>query len=127
MGALHEVGSKDFNSALNYYQQACNMASAQYEAVYGKAYPILINAEMIPENHFGLFMKLANAYYMTGNYEKSLKSLDWTKEIWPDSSINYIISGKCHFAMNQENLACENFKFARKLDSMFDPPVACAK
>jgi len=126
MGDLYENGTKDFNSALNYYQQACNMASAHYEAVYGKAYPILINADLIPKNHFGLFMKLANAYYMTGNYEKSLKSLEWTKEIWPDSTLNYILSGKCLLAMNKEKLACENFKYAKILDSMFAPPLACA-
>ncbi|MEQ6118975.1 DnaJ domain-containing protein [Reichenbachiella sp. MALMAid0571] len=127
MGDLYEMGFKDFESALNYYQQASNMATAEYEANYGKAYPILINAEMIPKYHFELFMKLANAYYMTGNYEKSLKSTEWTKEIWPDSTMNYIISGKCHLAMNKENFACADFKIARKLDPVFDSPLVCAK
>jgi hypothetical protein len=70
-------------------------------------------------------MKLANAHYLTGNYQDGLKSLVWTKIIWPDSSMNYTIGGKCHLAMGNQQLACKEFDIARKLGAKIQTPNLC--
>lgn len=125
MGDVYETGLNDPERALEYYKKATAVATKDYEAIFGKAYPILVSAKYIPLHHYKLFMKLANAHYLTGEYKASLKSLKWPKIIWPDSSMNYIISGKCHLAMGDQQIACKEFDMARKLGAKIQTPSPC--
>ncbi|MEQ9287372.1 MAG: DnaJ domain-containing protein [Cyclobacteriaceae bacterium] len=125
LGGLYENGPKDYESALQYYEKATDMAVSEYEAVFGKAYPVMINANFIPKHHFQLFTKLANMYYLTGDFERGIKSTIWSKEIWPDSAANYIISGQCHQALGETDLACQDFNIAKNLDASFQSPLDC--
>jgi len=54
-----------------------------------------------------------------------LKSLVWPKIIWPDSSMNYTISGKCHLAIGNQQLACKEFDVARELGAKIQTPSPC--
>ncbi|MFY0652340.1 MAG: DnaJ domain-containing protein [Cyclobacteriaceae bacterium] len=125
MGDLHETGTKDYESALRYYKQASKMAAQEYETVFGKAYPVMITADLIPDHHYLLFMKLANAYYLNELYDESIESTKWTKEIWPDSVDHYLISSKCHLALNDVRNACLDFRKARRLDPSISSPSPC--
>ncbi|MDP4679373.1 MAG: DnaJ domain-containing protein [Cyclobacteriaceae bacterium] len=125
MGDIYESGLKNIDKALEYYEKATKIATKDYESIFGKAYPVLVSRKYIPLHHYKLFMKLANAYYLTEKYESSLKSLVWTKIIWPDSSLNYTISGKCHQALGDQLMACKEFNLARKLGADIQIPSDC--
>ena len=125
MGDVHSEGLQDHQSALQYYEKASNLAAEEYASTFGEAYPVMISARHIPKHHFKLFMKLANAYFLTGDYEKSIRSTVWTKEIWPDSVEHYIISGKSHVELGEFSQACVDFQLAQQLDSSFSSPLTC--
>jgi curved DNA-binding protein CbpA len=125
MGDVYETGLNDPARALEYYEKATAVATKDYEVIFGKAYPILVSAKYIPLHHYKLFMKLANAHYLNGDYKTSLKSLIWPKIIWPDSSMNYTISGKCHLAIGNQQLACKEFDIARELGAKIQTPNPC--
>ncbi|MFT7033973.1 MAG: curved DNA-binding protein CbpA [Cyclobacteriaceae bacterium] len=125
MGDVYETGLNDPERALEYYNKATAVAIKDYEVIFGKAYPVIVSSKYIPMHHYNLFMKLANAHYLTGNYQDGLKSLVWTKIIWPDSSMNYTIGGKCHLAMGNQQLACKEFDIARKLGAKIQTPNLC--
>ncbi len=125
LGTLYEAGLKEYDKALQYYQQATKLAIEDYEASFGKAYPVIINAKLIPKNHYDLFIKQANALYLTENYEAAIKSTDWTKEIWPDSAASYLISGKSLEAQLKPKQACREFWKAKRRDSSVVLPANC--
>jgi curved DNA-binding protein CbpA len=125
IGLTYQEGAGNYIEALKFYEIAARYASSEYESSFGKAYPIMITPKHIPEYHYNIFMKLANAYYETGAYEKGIQSLDWTKEMWPDSAINYYISAKCNLGLNQKNIACSEFNLAKFKDASLVIPDLC--
>lgn len=125
IGLTYENGAGNFDQALKFYEVAAKYATAEYESNMGKAYPIIISAANIPKSHYDIYIKLANAYYETEDFEKGIESLRWTKDIWPDSAMNYFISAKCHLALNQNRLACADFNMAKFKNSNLDIPNLC--
>ena len=125
IGLTYQEGAGNFEEALKFYEIAAKYATNEYESSLGKAYPIMITSKFIPLYHYDLFMKLANAYYENGAYEKGIQSLDWTKEMWPDSALNYYISAKCHQGLNQNNIACGEYNLAKFKDSSLTIPDLC--
>jgi len=124
MGSLYEVGLKDYKMALNYFKVGAKKASSDYEATIGKAYPIVINANMIPLIHYHIYIKLAEMYLQTGNYLDAVNSVQWTREIWPDSLINYEIAAKGYFALGNTEAYHQTTREARKIDPSFKIEVA---
>jgi len=125
IGKTYEDGAKNYKQALFFYQTAARYAASEYESTLGKAYPIMITANHIPELHYRIYMDLANAYYETNDYIQGINSLRWTKEIWPDSALNYYISAKCHQKLNEITLACADFNMAKFKDYSLDIPSLC--
>lgn len=122
---LYKDGPKNYNRALKYYEIAAKKAVMEYESSIGSAFPVVITASMIPELHYSIYLELSEAYYLTQDYEQTIKSIEWTREIWPDSSFQYILSGKSHLALNQIPSACSEFKIAVSLDPSFGSPISC--
>lgn len=115
----------DYNKALTYYEWGNRIAINDYEAIYGAAYPLLINARVIPFKHYQLYCGLAKSYYETGAYQKAINATKWSVQIWPDSTFNYLVMAESAMALNKMNLACENFQIAKALDNSLAVPDLC--
>lgn len=125
IGLTYQEGAGNYKEALKFYEIAAKYATSEYESTFGKAYPIMIAPKHIPLYHYNIYMKLANAYYEMGEFEKGIQSLDWTKEMWPDSAINYYISAKCNLGLNQKGIACSEFNLAKFKDASLEIPDLC--
>ncbi len=115
----------DHSKALTYYEWGNRIAINDYEAIYGKAYPLLINARVIPQKHYELYCGLAKSYYETGEYQKAINATKWSVQIWPDSTFNYLVMAESALALDKTRLACENFQIAKALDSSLELPTPC--
>ncbi|MEM8894874.1 MAG: DnaJ domain-containing protein [Bacteroidota bacterium] len=115
----------DYSRALTYYEWGNRIAINDYEAIYGKAYPLLINARVISKKHYELYCGLADAYYKTGEYQRAIDATNWSVQIWPDSAFNYKVMAESALALDKTVLACENFQLAHALDPTLDVPDSC--
>jgi curved DNA-binding protein CbpA len=115
----------DYSKALTYYEWGNRIAMNDYEAIYGAAYPLLINARVIPQKHYELYCGLAKSYYQTGEYQKAINATKWSVQIWPDSTFNYLVMAESALALDKMDLACENFQIAKALDESLELPDSC--
>ena len=119
IGVLYEEGMGDFGRALNYYEIGAEMAAAEYEVTIGKAYPIVINAGMIPPIHYDIYMSVAEAHLALGQFEKAITAVSWTKEIWSDSLLNYSIEAKGYAALGDRGAMKKSIEEAKQIDPEF--------
>ena len=124
-GKLYEESVGDYDRAIRYYEIATNLSAAEYEAIIGKAYTVVIDASMIPKNHYDLYMSLTNAYYVNEQYEKCIKFTEWTKLMWPDSAFQFHLTGKSHEILGHVDEACFDYQIVAGLDPEFTIPVSC--
>ncbi|MBU2912876.1 J domain-containing protein [Reichenbachiella agariperforans] len=102
MGELYETGVGDLTQALRYYQICADKAIASYEITIGKAYPIIIHAGLVPDRHYDVYMKVAELQYHTAQYDAVIRSVAWTKDIWPDSTQQYVWEAKSYDAIGDQ-------------------------
>lgn len=119
MGYLYEVGLQDYEQAKTYYEIGARQASNDYEVTIGKAYSIVINASMVPRRHYEIYMKLAQMYIKTQEYQNAVNSVQWTKEIWPDSLINYEVEAKGYRGLGDMSKYRQVLQQARQIDPQF--------
>lgn len=119
MGALYEEGLQDLDQALNYYQIGADKASSEYEVTIGSAYPIVINANMVPVNHYHIYMKVAQTHLNLGQYQEAVDAISWTKEIWPDSVLQYQIEAKSYQGMGRVATMRQTITHAKSIDPDF--------
>ncbi|WP_456461007.1 J domain-containing protein [Reichenbachiella sp.] len=119
MGMLYEDGLKDLEMALNYYQIGADLASSEYEVTIGSAYPIVINASMVPASHYDIYMKVAQTHLDLSQYQQAVDAVSWTKEIWDDSLWQYRIEGQALQAMGRSSAARRVIAEAKAIDPNF--------
>ena len=84
LGLLFE-DIENFDRALTNYKLCVEKAAQEYEVTIGRAYPLVINAKMIPARHYDYFLKVSEMHLKLGQYDEAVESLAWSKEIWKDS------------------------------------------
>ncbi|UXP33935.1 DnaJ domain-containing protein [Reichenbachiella agarivorans] len=119
MGQLYEEGLEDYEQALRYYQIGASMAVSSYEQSIGKAYSIVINADLVPKKHYDVYMKVAEMHYASQHYTEAINSISWTKEIWPDSIFQYQIEAKSRQQLGQIEEMNAVIAFAKTLNPDF--------
>lgn len=119
MGSLYEDGMQDLDQALNYYQIGADMASSEYEVTIGSAYPIVINANMVPVTHYNIYMKVAQTHLTLGQYQEAVDAISWTKEIWPDSLLQYRIEAKGFQGLGRLAAMRQTITHAKSIDPDF--------
>jgi len=119
MGMLYERGMRDLNQALNYYQIGANLASSEYEITIGSAYPIVINANMVPASHYHIYMKVAETHLKLKEYQEAVEAVAWTKEIWTDSLLQYSIEAKSLQALGRSSAMQNVVAHAQSIDPDF--------
>ncbi|MEP2025979.1 MAG: DnaJ domain-containing protein [Reichenbachiella sp.] len=119
MGSLYEDGMQDLGQALNYYQIGAKMASSEYEVTIGSAYPIVINANMVPASHYDIYMKVAQTHLSLGQYQEAVDAISWTKEIWPDSIFQYKIEALSFQGMGRLSAMRQTITHAKSIDPKF--------
>ncbi|MFY0625085.1 MAG: DnaJ domain-containing protein [Reichenbachiella sp.] len=115
---LYEVGGNP-EQALNYYTQSSQMAAHEYEVTIGKAYPVVINADMIPKKHYFIYLKVSEMHLVLGQYEEAIQSLAWSKEIWTDSLQLFEMEAMCYQALGREKELHESIERAKRIDPNF--------
>lgn len=103
---------KDFDTALQYYQQASELVTDQYESEYGKAYAITVNPETTPDSHYQLHCGLAQVYISQGMLHQAESALKWAIFLRPDEPIAYYLLGIRHREANEQAAACSAWKIA---------------
>lgn len=120
MGILYEEGLGNYEQSLKYYQISADKAVDSYKGTIGEAYPIVINANMIPKKHYDIYMKVTEMKFKAGLYEEAIKSVEWSKGIWPDSSFQYQIEIKSLAALNLDSEKNKVIEQAREHIPSFD-------
>lgn len=115
----------NYEQALLYYEWGNNLTLQEYESIFGKAFPLLLNKHNVPSNHYILQLGLARTYQMLGEYRKAYDASQWSIAIWPDSTANYVIGVKSALALNRFDLACDVHKKAKMLDINIEMPIEC--
>ncbi|UXX81189.1 J domain-containing protein [Reichenbachiella carrageenanivorans] len=119
MGQLYEDGIKDLEMALNYYKIGAEMASSEYEVTIGKAYPIVISASMVPAVHYHIYMKVAQAHLNLEQYQEAVDAVSWTKDIWPDSLIQFQVEALAYHGLGQKTEMKQAVARAKQIDPNF--------
>ncbi len=109
---IYREGKKDYEQAMNYYQIVAKMAIKGYKAMYGEAYPLLLNPRIISPSHFDIFDGMAQTFYYLENYERALNAIKWNIVMWPDYPENYLLKGNVLQAQGKIIQACEQFDLA---------------
>ena len=115
----------DLDEAKRYYEIANEQTTQNYRAVYGDAFPLIMNGKYLPSAHYYLYMNLASIYLESGDPEKAIKATKWNIKMWPDSASNYIIAGKGYLLLDRKSQACKQFGIARQLGYRSQLPINC--
>ena len=112
LAEIYDQLMKDSETALIYYEKANAYAQKYYEALYGKAYAILIKSADLPESHYRLYIGLARTYLKTNNPIQALKVNKWNIKIWPKKGEAHLINAKAHLLLKASRPACEEYLIA---------------
>lgn len=107
----------DPQTSLPYYESASDYAIERYKSIYGTAYPLVLNGEYLPPEHYYLYTGLAQVLLETGNPEKAIKATKWNVNMWPDSADNYLTAAKGLYAIGEYDKACNSLSIAKALGS----------
>ncbi|MBV6644744.1 MAG: DnaJ domain-containing protein [Cyclobacteriaceae bacterium] len=116
LAEIHRDQLDDNTQAKRHFQQASRLAIEYYKAVYGEAYPLVVSAGQVPDQHYRLYTGLADIYYRTGDYQRAIKATEWNVQMWRDSAANYAIAAKSYATLNELDAACSAYLKAIKLD-----------
>lgn len=100
-----EIG--DYEKALFYFERGNESAKNYYEAIYGKAYNVILTGNMLPEDHFKLYTGLAEIYLRLNQPESAISVTEWNKQVWPDRSDNFLIAAEGYRQLGVEQAAQE--------------------
>ena len=115
----------DLEEAKRYYEIANEQTTQNYRAVYGDAFPLIMDGKYLPSAHYFLYLNLASIYLESGDPEKAIKATKWNVRMWPDSAANYIVAGKGYLALEKKSQACQQFRIAKRLGYRGPLPINC--
>ncbi len=118
VGTLYEDLGQ-YEQALNHYELCVEKAAEEYEVTIGRAYPVVINAQMIPVQHYKYFLKVSEMHLQLRQYEEAIKSVAWSGEIWSDSLRLYEIRALSYRSLGRTREMNQTIRAARKLDPDF--------
>ncbi len=116
---------QNFEEAKRYYELASELAIKKYIAIYGEAYPLIINGKSLGPEHFRIYTGLASVYLLVGDFEKTVKATEWNKRMWPDSVANFILAYEANLALGKKKSACENYWEATALGAKISNKLNC--
>lgn len=122
---LYQNYLSDSKQALLYLEKGNEKAKSYYESQYGKAYAVIISESNLPEIHFQLYERLANAYLLNNEPEKAIKTTRWNLQVWPNRFENYEINAKAYQQIGKKEEACLWHKKARKINVDYRVPAHC--
>ncbi|WP_224999487.1 J domain-containing protein [Cesiribacter sp. SM1] len=103
---------KDFDTALQYYQQASELVTDQYKIEYGKAYALTVNPANTPDSHYQLHCGLAKVYITQGMLQQAESALKWAVFLRPDEPLAYYLMGIKHREAHDMPAACRSWQAA---------------
>lgn len=103
---------KDFQTALQYYQQASELVIDQYKSEYGKAYPLVVNPASTPESHYQLHSGIAQVYISQGRLAEAEAALKWAIFLRPEDPLAYYLMGIKYREEKDLEKACSAWKEA---------------
>jgi tetratricopeptide (TPR) repeat protein len=116
---------ENYEEAQRYYELASELAIKRYIAMFGEAYPLIINSKSIGPEHFRIYTGLASVYLHNGDFEKTIKATNWNKRMWPDSLENFVMAHEANLALGKNKLACENYWEAISLGAKISNKLNC--
>ncbi len=108
---------KDFDTALQYYQQASELVTLQYKTEYGNAYALTVNPGRTPESHYQLHCGMAQVYISQGMLQQAEAALKWAIFLRPDEPLSYYLMGLKHREAKDQEAACKAWKQAAEKGS----------
>jgi curved DNA-binding protein CbpA len=103
---------KDFDTALQYYQQASELVTDQYKIEYGTAYALTVNPANTPDSHYQLHCGLAKVYITQGMLQQAESALKWAVFLRPDEPLAYYLMGIKHREAHDMPAACRAWQAA---------------
>lgn len=97
---------KDFDTALQYYQQASQLVTDQYKTEYGNAYALTVNPGRTPDSHYQLHCGMAQVYISQGMLQQAGAALKWAVFLRPEEPLAYYLTGIMHREAKNTTAAC---------------------
>jgi curved DNA-binding protein CbpA len=118
IGNIYRLHLNDYAQALVHYRKSIEKIEEQYNNVFGKAYPILINPVTVPQHHYDAYVGYGITCWFFGFNQRAMDSFNWAIYLRPNLHAAYIAKGECALSMNDKELACESFATAIKNGSI---------
>lgn len=103
---------KDFDTALQYYQQASELVTDQYRTEYGEAFAITVNPAKTPDSHYQLHCGLAQVYISQGMLQQAESALKWAMFLRPEEPLAFYLQGIKNREAKNMTAACESWTAA---------------
>ncbi|MBW3545284.1 MAG: tetratricopeptide repeat protein, partial [Bacteroidetes bacterium] len=108
---------KDFDTALQYYEQASELVTHQYKTEYGNAYALTVNPGRTPDSHYQLHCGMAQVYISQGMLHQAGSALKWAIFLRPEEPVAYYLMGIMHREAKNQTAACQAWEQATEKGS----------
>jgi len=125
MSEVYRYELDNTEEALRYLELARSVVIDQYESRFGKAYMVVVNAQIVPAHHYYLYRDLAEMYNETNQPANARGVTNWMKHVWPDSAAIYALSGQTKMLQKLRNAACRDYRTAVSLGFEGSLPEYC--
>jgi hypothetical protein len=107
LAEIHRDDLEDYNKALFFFEKANDSAKEHFEAVYGKAYHVILTGRVLPEMYFRLYTGLADIYLKLDQPQQAISVTEWNKQIWHNRQDNFLIAAEGYKRLGNEIMARE--------------------
>lgn len=112
LALIHRDAMREEKKALTFFDKAIQVMIDDYRAIYGEAYPMLINPQKVPELHTSVFHERARLRLQMGNVQAALKDLSWLEHLRPGHPPYLFTKGECLLKIGRRAEACRTWETA---------------
>ncbi len=109
---IYQYDIKDYDKAIDYYNEARHTFKKYQSDVYGNAFEFVIKPNEVPEPYFKMFTVRAHLLFDKGEYEEVIKDCNWAIFLRPQRAEMYYLRAQALFKLNNFNRACNDIKRA---------------
>jgi curved DNA-binding protein CbpA len=107
----------NLDKANYHYDKAIQIIISHYKELYGDAYAVMLNIDVIPDIHYEAFTGKSSLRIKRKEYNNSLKESSWAIYIRPENPKAYLLKAEALFELNKVSEAIAQLKIAKKLGS----------
>ncbi len=107
IASIFRLELNNYPKALEYYSQSLEAIEAQYQYIYGNAYPLTVNPEATPQLHYEAYLGYGITVRALGFYQNAMSAFNWAIFLRPYLNEAYIEKAECALIMEDKSTACD--------------------